>query len=79
MDDKLIEARQAQGFLNSSVWKRAYQNTRNQLVARWEKEQDAHQRDVIWHTLQALAVVETELMSEASTAYLEDMTAQAEG
>lgn len=79
MDEQLIQARQAQGFLSSDVWQRAYQNTRNHLIARWEKEQDAHKRDVLWHTLQALAAVETELMSEASTAYLEDMKAQAEG
>lgn len=79
MDEKLIEARQAQGFLSSDVWKRAYQNTRNRLINAWEQEQDAHKREVLWHTLKALAAVETELMSEASTAYIEDMKAQAKG
>lgn len=79
MDDRLIDAKEAQSFLVSPAWKRAYVKARQNLMDGWGNEQDAQKREVLWHTLQALAHVEAALLGEASDAYIDDMKTQAKG
>lgn len=79
INDKIIKSQLVRNFLHSDEWGEVYNNLKSNIAGQWEIEQDASKREVLWHRLQALAAIQTELMSLASEAYINDMKTQAKG